>query len=560
MASCFIFAAEAASPEADTITDIQEKVSFEKGAYTTDAEGNTTAVKKDTGFDFKVPEIRISGQVDTKIMLKREIHSLEDLQSVKNILYEKEKVYMPDYYLKEEALSPKAQNLSADRDFIGQLTLGVGSYTNILLNGIVGKVFDKDNKAILGINHDNYSKNNINNKVIYDNLNSCDFLYATKYDFIDATYRFDADISSYGNPYSDTVLNVFNKEMDTTDLSFMASFSGKAAEYGFSGNVGYTYFNSQNDLKQKIYKENRTMISASLDRNFDIENETKIKLVSSLNFWAAEQLMEGAVYQGVLNTDLLIKGILYFEPLVVQAGIRIVDYKLTDNNFYLGLYANANYDILPNVSIYAAMDPTMRAPDYILTSPGKFIAPNASLKPSSDLLDIRTGINWNLESIFLNAYWGYKIEKNALMNNEVLNAKYFTLINNDLEYDYAGLSIETQKVQNISFVAAYEYKNLINIATYRQTYLPNNELSLKTAFELNEWKFDLTMKMMSSFMGTQTEKAGAYANIDVAVSNKINEMLTITGYINNLLNNNYYLLYYYKEKNINFGFDLTLNF
>lgn len=560
MASCCIFAVEAASPEADTITDIQEKASFEKGAYTTDTEGNTTAVKKDAGFDFKVPEIRISGQVDTKIMLKREINSLEDLQSVKNILYEKEKVYMPDYYLKEETLSPGALNLSADRDFIGQLTLAVGSYTNILLNGIVGKVFDKDNKAILGINHDNYSKDNINNKAIYDNLNSCDFLYATKYDFIDAVYRFDADISTYGNPYSDTPLNIFNKEMDTTDISFMASFSGKAAEYGFSGNVGYTYFNSQNDLKQKIYKENRTMISASLDRNFDIENETKVKLVSSLDFWTAEQLMEGTVYQGIINTDLLIKGILYFEPLVVQAGIRIVDYKLTDNDFYLGLYANANYDILPNVSIYAAMDPTMRAPDYIITLPGKFISPNASLKPSSDLLNIKTGINWNLESIFLNTYWGYKIEKNALMNNEVLNTKYYTLVNNDLEYDYAGLSIETQKIENFSFVAAYEYKNIINKGTYKQAYLPSNEFSLKTAYELNEWKFNLTMKMMSGYMGTQTEKAGAYADIDASISNKINEMLTITGYINNLLNNNYYLLYYYKEKNINFGFDITLNF
>jgi outer membrane receptor protein involved in Fe transport len=558
-AACFVSAAAASDAEPDSITDIQEKPSYEKGAYTAGTEGNTTTVKKDEGFDFKVPEIRITGQVDTKNMLKREITSLEDLQSVKNILYEKEKIYMPDYYLKEESLSPKALDIPADRDYIGQLKLSAGSYTNILADGIIGKAFDKDNKAVFRMTHNNFLNNSVNNRDTYDNLNFGDLFYATKYDFIDAVYRVNADISSYGNPYTDAPGNIFGKEMDTSDVSLTASFSGKADEYGFSGTMGYTYFNTENDLKEKIYKENRTVISALIDRDFDIDKGRKMKLVSSLDFWAAEQRMAGTVYQGVVNADLLVKGILYFEPVVVQVGLRLVDYRLTGNNFYLGFYLNANYDIMPDLSIYAAMDPTMRAPDYTLLMPGNFLLPDA-VKPSTDLLDIKTGINWNVAGVFVDAYWGYKTTNDSLMLDEVPGARYYTLLNNDLEYSRAGISVEALKLKAISLNVSYEYKNIIKTGAYTQTYLPQNEFALKGSYELAEWNFNLALKMLSGFMGTQLYKAGAYAVIDASVSRKINGMLSVTGYINNLLNNNYYLLYYYKEKNINLGLGVTLNF
>lgn len=561
MAAAFILrAAVAADPETDTITDIQEKASYEKGAYTAGTEGNTLNVKKDDSLDFKVPEIRITGQVDTKIMLKREINSLEDLQSVRNILYEKEKIYMPDYYLKEEALSPKTLDIPANKDFIGQLKLSVGSYTNLLADGIVGKAFDKDNKAVLRLTHKSYSNNTINDRETSDNLNFGDLIYATRYDFIDAVYRVDADLSSYGNPYTDLPLNIFKKEIDTTDVSLMANFSGKAGEYGFSGAIGYTYFNLENDLKQRIYKENRTSVFVSMDRDFDIDKGKKMKLVSSLNFWAADQLMQNILYQGVVNCDLLVKGILYFEPVVVQAGLRVMDYRLTDNNFYLGFYLKADYDILPDLSIYVGMDPKMSSPDYTLLMPGNFLAPDAAVKPGKDILDLKTGINWNVAGVFIDAYWGYKITDNSLMRDEVLGSRFYGLLNNDLEYSRAGISVETMKVKNISFTASYEYKNIIKTGAYKQTYLPNNEFSVKGTYDLAEWNFNLALKMLSNFMGTQAEKAGAYAVVDASVSRKINDLLTVTGYINNLLNNNYYLLYYYKEKNINLGLGVTLNF
>lgn len=559
-ASCLAFAAAGSDTETDTITDIQEKASFEKGAYTAGTEGNTTTVKKDEDFDFKVPEIRITGQVDTKIMLKREISSLEDLQSVKNILYEKEKIYMPDYYLKEEALSPKALDITADRDYIGQLKLSAGTFANINADGIIGKVFDRDSKAVLRLTHNNSSNSTVNSRETYDNLNFGDLFYAVKYDFIDAVYRLNADISSYGNPYTDMPLNVFKKEMDTADVSLTANYSGKAAEYGFSGTIGYTYFNAENNLAERLYKENRTVFNASMDRDFDIENGKKMKLMSSLDFWAAEQTIAGTIYQGVVNADLLVKGILYFEPAVIQAGLRIRDYRLTENKFYLGFYLNANYDILPDLSVYACMDPTMQAPDYILLMQGKFIYPTAAVKPGTDLLDIKTGVNWNIAGVFVDVFWGYKMTENSYMLDEVLNSRFYTLLNNDLEYSRAGISFETLKIKNISLNISYEYKNIVKKGAYTQTYLPNNEFALKGTYELSEWNFSLALKMLSGFMGTQAQKAGAYAVIDANVSRKISGLLTITGYINNLLNNNYYLLYYYKEKNINLGLGITLNF
>ena len=77
---------------------------------------------------------------------------------------------------------------------------------------------------------------------------------------------------------------------------------------------------------------------------------------------------------------------------------------------------------------------------------------------------------------------------------------------------------------------------------------------------MSEWNFNLALKMVSGFYGTSSKKSDAYAVVDGSVSRKINNFLTLSGYVNNVLNNNYYLLYYYKEKNINLGVGATLNF
>jgi len=48
--------------------------------------------------------------------------------------------------------------------------------------------------------------------------------------------------------------------------------------------------------------------------------------------------------------------------------------------------------------------------------------------------------------------------------------------------------------------------------------------------------------------------------VDADVSWKLSGLITVSAYINNLLNNNYYLLYYYNEKGLNLGLGIELNF
>src|SRR5208337_2200024 len=118
--ACFLIATVIFAAEADkeAITDIKEKQVYEKGTYTSDYEGTTLTVKKEEGLDFKIPEIRITGEIDTNILVTREMKSFEDIQNIKDILYEKDSVNVPDYYLKsEEELSPQAMELMSASDF-----------------------------------------------------------------------------------------------------------------------------------------------------------------------------------------------------------------------------------------------------------------------------------------------------------------------------------------------------------------------------------------------------------------------------------------------------------
>jgi hypothetical protein len=160
LASLFLafiaFPAFAATGDDDNITDVQEQKNYVKGAYVEGADGNTLEVKKGEGFDFKIPEIIITGQIDTKVLLNRETTSLEDLREVKNVLYEKERISMPYAYLGEEALSPQNEGKAAARDFTGKLLISAGTYINITADGTIGKAFDDINSAVLRLKHNNF--------------------------------------------------------------------------------------------------------------------------------------------------------------------------------------------------------------------------------------------------------------------------------------------------------------------------------------------------------------------------------------------------------------------
>jgi hypothetical protein len=172
----------------DDVTDVQEQKSYVKGAYTEGAEGDTLNVKKGEGFDFKIPEIIITGQIDTKVLLQRETTSLEDLQNVKNVLYEKERLQMPYSYLREEELAPQNEDKARARDFVGKIKLLGGTYSNFLASGILGKAFDGSNSVVLRITHQNTDNDWIHDRLTFKNLNSAALFYTTAYGGLDAIY------------------------------------------------------------------------------------------------------------------------------------------------------------------------------------------------------------------------------------------------------------------------------------------------------------------------------------------------------------------------------------
>jgi outer membrane cobalamin receptor len=551
----------AAESETDNITDIPEKGTYQKGSYTASEETTTLNAKKDEGFDFKVPEILITGQVDTKIMLKREITSLEDLQSVKSILYENEKIYMPDYYLKEESLTPKALEMGANRDFVGQLRLSAGTYSGVLADGIIGRAFDRDNKAILRLTHNNSVNEKINDVDTYNNTNSMDLYYSTKYDFVDAVYRIGADMDWFGNPYP---AQVYYKKFQAIDEAFAsANYSFALSTYIIDAQLQYRYFGALDSSNDYAYKENRTSFKGTLEKDFELEGGSKVKTITSLDVSDSDQSILGTPYDNTLDFNLFTKGILYLEPWVVQLGIRIQDYSFTQNNFSADPYIKLNFDILPDLSAYAEFLPELKSPDYTLLIPGSFVVASGTLKPSTDNVYAKAGLDFTLFDVFCSMYYGYRSVKDNIYMDLVPGSNAYTLYNNNVDYSFAGAEVETLKTRNFTLSASYEYRNIISADTTAVTYMPDNTLSLKLSADIFEWNFKVKAGVLSSAWGTIQDgihRVPASAVIDASVSRKVNDYLTVEGYINNILNNNYYLLYYYKEKLLNLGIGLVFNF
>jgi outer membrane receptor protein involved in Fe transport len=548
----------AAAQDADTITDIQDKSGFTKNAYSPGSEGDTLTVKKGEGFDFKVPEILITGQVDTKVMMTREINSLEDLQSVKSILYEREKIYMPDYYLSEDALSPQAVDPGANRDFAGQIKLSAGTFDDISASGLLGKAFDADSRVILRLNHDNFMNERINDVDTTADLNTGELFYSTKYDVYSAVYRVSGEMSETGNPFPS---DIFGKSLDDSAAGLSATFSGTIFDTNFNAGAGYSYFNAVSgaDGTGNIYKENTASLTLSGDRDIELESGKKIKLTADLDVRAGQETVGAAGFSGAFDMNFDAKAIVYIDAITAQAGIKLLGYRLADNYLLAAPYLNLNCAVMPDLSLYLIFDPQLLAPDFSAMIDGKFIAPDAGVKPSLDVANLKTGINFNLLGLFTDIYWGYRNTDNYITLDRAGAANYFVPVNRDIEYSLAGFSVEAMRIKDIELKASYEYRNIISASSV-MTYLPLNEAAFKGSYETGDFTFGLKARLISQFYGTSTAKTAPAAVVDADVSWKLSGLITVSAYINNLLNNNYYLLYYYNEKGLNLGLGIELNF
>jgi hypothetical protein len=553
-------AALRAADDDEQINDVQEQKNYVKGEYREGAEGDTLNVKKGEGFDFKIPEIIITGQIDTKVLLKRETTSLEDLQNVKNVLYEKERISMPYAYLREEELAPQNEDRARSRDFVGKIKLLGGTYSDFLADGTLGKAFDEQNSAVLRVSHNSFDNDIINDRLTYRNMTSAGCFYATDYGRFEAIYDLKGAFNQYGNPYP---FNAFGGFYNQQDYEAGCSLSGDINSYGVDAMVNYKYFDEKNSGGGYLYKENRLELSGNAEKDFTLGDQKKIKTILSVSGWDSEVIIGPLQYKNTFNLDLFFKGIFYFEPVVFQGGFRIQDFDFAGNYYRMSPFLKVNYDILPQFSIYADFKPEMKVIDNTELLVEPFTAASSSANMPSENINFRAGAQFDIFETFFDVFYGYK----SINNNVYLDATegggqgdyIFSYKNDDLDYSCAGFSVETLKLKNIKITLDYEYINIID-QTAETTYLPANSLDAKIIYMPAEWEFTLTPVVKSGQLGATGKKMGAYVSADFSVSRKINDNFTATFFVNNVLNNNYYLLYYYKEKGLNLGAAVTLKF
>lgn len=550
----FVFSFAFAQEE-DTITDIEEQKHYEKGGYVAETRGDTLTIKKGEGFDFKIPEILITGQIDTKILLKRETNSLEDLEGIKSVIYEKGKILMPYSYLNEEQFSPYKQDLSKLKDFVGKIKLTAGSYNTILADGTIGKYFDENNRFLLKLYHLNYNNEIINDRNTYIHFNSFACYYGTRYDEFNVLYRIKFDINQYSNPYP---LNIFSSLYNLRNFSGNVNFSGNIADITGDLSLSYTYFDQINSDKDFLYKENRFNLKFLLEKDFTVEQQKRVKTTLSTDFYMGENLIDSVSYNP-FYLDMIFKAILYFEPFVLQGGLKIQNFKFKENEFRMSPYVFTSYDFISGISFYATFKPQMNVLSNIDVLNLPFVMASSFYKPELEKVNLKAGVNINLFEIFFDIYYGYKSISDYLFLNNKPGDYVFAHYNCNLDYSYFGLSVESLRIKELKILIDYTYNNIIS-SNSNVTYLPYNSIELKFIYQPSGWEFAMKAKGESFQYGTTDETIPPYFVLDLSVTKIISDNFSITGYINNILNNNYYLLYYYQQRKLNLGLGVILKF
>jgi hypothetical protein len=543
--------------EDEAITDIKEQNHYEQGEYKAGSEGNTLTVKKGDGFDFKVPEIMITGQVDTKVLLQREISLQEEFRSSKQILYETSRIYVPDYYLKDEDLMSGRLEKAAEKDFVGKLRLHAGSYGAFLGSVTLGKVFDDKNNAVVDFIHDSSDCDAVNDRHTARATNRLKLYYKTGYDVVEAFYSLKAALDTTGNPFAS---NIFSGSYNTGSAAGQVNLSARIKEIDFTALVKYDYFDQTATGPSVIHKENRFTNSLTAEKNFTVDSGRKVKTLGSISWYTAD-IFSGGIQAGrAFWLDVAMTGIFYFEPVVLQGGIRFQDYSMEKNYYRISPYLNFTYDISGALAAYIRFAPEMREQDSLALLAGPFMAFNKEARPAIESNNIRGGFNLNLFGFFADIYAGFTATKDGHFIDETEEGSgAFCVKNGDFDLGYAGIKVETLKVRNLSASVSYENQSVMN-ALVTPTGLPRNLYGATLVVDKFEWELSCALRATDAAYGKTGATRPGYIALDLQLERKITDYFTVYGYVNNVLNNNYYLLYYYKEKGTNLGIGAVLNF
>lgn len=401
-----------AKDEDENISDITESQHYEKGKFITDKEGNTLDIKKGQGFDFKVPEIVITGQLDTKIILNKEMRLMENISNVKDILYEKDKIYMPDQYLREESIMPQKIEKIMNKEYALKLKVSAGSYEDFLVEVLAGKEFEKNSNIILKIFHENYANEIINDRKPYRNKNKIYCYYKTQYEILETIYGMNAYFDRFTNPFPE---NIFKSEYRQDKINASVSLLPDFTNQDIYFKMKYDYFGQKNSYDEYVYKENRFTNDIDFSKIFILENKNKVKLLFNTFYFISDIYSLNASNFNSYNISSLLKGIFYLNELQFQGGIKLQLFKMKELFFRTSPYIGIIYDLTSFISFFGYFEPQMEQIDYIYKLNKPFIISNENLKPATDNVNLKTGININIINLNFDLYYGYKSVNNYVV-------------------------------------------------------------------------------------------------------------------------------------------------
>ncbi|HDT14940.1 MAG TPA: hypothetical protein ENN55_01895 [Firmicutes bacterium] len=556
--SVFLFTAAVFADDRESIADIDSPEPAEKaGDYISAGESDGPDIRKGEGFDLRPSEVLIKGQIDTRVMLRREITSLEDLQDIKNILYEKEKIDIPGHYFDERDLAPKTR--PAEKDFVGKMKIEGGTFNTLAAEGILGIRFDRKNNFVMRLLHENYDRPEVENtgRQISDNKNRGVIYYKTAYGETEAAYKFGATYNGHKNPMPS---NVFGGEYFMSDIDFSAGLYGRLFEYDYSFLLKYRYFSQDGINRGSIYKENRIRNTITAERDF-LADESKVKLVYFADYFISAVENRGRGYDGVFGIDTMVKGIFYFEPFVLHGGLRLQNFNMAENFYRLNPYFYAGWDFAPWAGVYAEFDPEMNMPSYPDELASPFVVVNDYYRVPAENASLKGVFAVKINEVYAEAYAGYKSVADGKYVDETSSGSLvFTYYNSSFDFMYYGLNLDIPLGRDLNFGFSYIYRHIAESEAGNMTYMPNNTLEAELGYDSDKWKAGISVKAESGAWGTRTLRLPAYALLNVKISREITDNLNIGGYINNVLNNENYLLYWYKEKGLNLGLGAEYNF
>ncbi|MFP4466974.1 MAG: hypothetical protein ACLFP1_07985 [Candidatus Goldiibacteriota bacterium] len=554
----FLFFAAVWAQEEDTIVDMDGgKKEIPKEEYISAQDSEGPDIKKGEGFDLPSSEIIIKGKVDTRVLLRREISSLEDLHDIKNILYEKEKLDIPGHYFDERDLAPGRGE--KEKDFVGRGRLEGGTFNRLAVEGILGIKFNRKNNLVMRLSHENYDRPEVENtgRKIYDNNNRAVVYYKTAYGKTEAAYRLGLEYNGHKNPVPS---NLFGGEYFTSDIDLSTGLYGKIRDYNYSFLLKYRYFSQDGTNRGCIYKENRIRNTITAERDFLVD-DSKVKLVGIADYFISAVENKGRHYDGVFGIDTIVKGIFYFEPFVIHGGLRLQDFKMSENFYRLNPYFYAGWDFAPWGAIYAEFNPEMQAPSYPDELKTPFLAVNDSYAAPVENVSLKGTFAVKFDEIYAQAYAGYKnVSDGRYIDETEPGSTVFTYYNSGYSYVYYGLNLDIPFYEDFKVTSSYTYRHITDADKENVTYLPNNTLEAGLKYEKNRWNAAVSLKAESGAWGTRTDRLPSYVLLNVKADRELFENLRIHGYVNNVLNNEYYLLYWYQEKGLNAGLGLEYDF